>query len=172
MYLGVHGGYLKGDTADAGGSLSLKGALGGGHAGYLMESGRAVFGIEGDVSASAADYQATAAGITLAASIDFLASVRGRIGINAGPAILYATGGVAVASGTMKATGFGASASVDISTTGYVFGGGAEAKINERASVRVEALRYGFSELRVAGTNFDTKLNATVVRGGISWHFN
>jgi outer membrane immunogenic protein len=78
------------------------GGLVGINAGYNFQSGNLVYGLEGDwnwVGAKASSSFANSGGVTTATSFDvrWLATVRGRLGLAAGPALFYATGGIAFA---------------------------------------------------------------------------
>lgn len=101
-------------------------AVGGLHAGYNWQKhGNLVLGIEGDVD--------------FADDIDYLATLRGRLGYAAGSTLFYATGGVAFL-GVDDA--FGDSDSF----TGYVAGLGIEHKLRENVSLGVESLYYNFED--------------------------
>lgn len=108
---------------------------GGVHAGYNWQAGSFVYGLEGSVS--------------FADEIDYLASIRGRLGFAAGNWLFYGTGGVAfIGTDTtgkitdQYGTGFRYDTSDD--QTGYVVGGGVEVKLTHNLSVGVEGLYYGF----------------------------
>jgi outer membrane immunogenic protein len=158
--------------------LSDTSFLGGVHAGHNWQQGAFVYGVEGDVS--------------FANNIDYLASVRGRLGVAAGNWLFYGTGGVAFVGASTSGSisdGFKAVENYDMSQdqVGYVVGGGAEVKLNPNWSVGVEGLYYGFDGVsqHVAGTTswgqnhfYDYDLTAEsgadvgVVRGRVSYHFN
>jgi outer membrane immunogenic protein len=167
VYGGVHAGFGWSGDAD--------GAVGGAQAGYNWQSQQYVYGIEADISASdiGASGSATAcdpmfgcATARASASIDWLATVRGRLGVLVQPnLLLYATAGLGIvhAEGHASVTVPGAGslrASVSDSDTGFVYGVGVESKISDTMSVRVEYLGFGdidavgdFGILR-AGLNF------------------
>lgn len=97
--------------------------IGGAHLGYNWQrSSNLVLGLEGDVD--------------FADGLDYLATIRGRIGYGAGPALIYATGGVAF---------IGLDDDIDdIDETGWVLGGGLDYKIRDNWSVGAEGLYYNF----------------------------
>ena len=139
--------------ANAGASFSDNGgdddttALGGLHAGYNWQrSDHLVLGIEGDVD--------------FADDIDYLASIRGRIGYAAGPTLFYATAGVAF-------LGFDDNFGDSDSFTGYVVGGGIEHKLRENVSLGLEALYYNFEDDSEASDNADFY----TVRARLTYHF-
>jgi len=102
LYAGVHVGFGDGD-----------GVLGGGQVGYNWQSGRVVYGIEADFAASSIEEGvsgciSSSMGSRIcahaSASLDWLATVRGRIGYLIDPRILaYATAGVGIASWSAEA---------------------------------------------------------------------
>jgi len=138
----------------------------GGQAGYNWQLGDWVFGLEGDFDgASIGGTQQSVFTSILAPGntngfmatdkINWLASIRGRVGYVWGPGLLYFTGGGAWENVTTTAmisanTGlntFGDSASGSFSNTfsGFVIGGGYEWMIAPSWTVRGEYLFYDFS---------------------------
>ncbi len=111
--------------------------VGGVHVGYNFQQGHLVFGIEGDATF----------GID---NIDYLASVRGRLGYSFGDFLVYGTGGVAFIGMNDKfsvqqpedASPFRFNNSRD--EVGYVVGGGVEKKITPNWSIGAEGLYYNF----------------------------
>ena len=99
---------------------------------------------------------------------------RGSLG--RGATLIYATGGAAFGMGSIALSvssgGFSASASKDFTATGFVFGGGVEARFAQNWSGRVEGLRYSFSEISSGGSSATVDMNVNVVRAGLSWHPN
>lgn len=88
-----------------------------------QKDGPWVFGIEGDVS--------------FADDIDYLATIRGRLGYAVGSTLIYATGGAAFIG---FEDGFGDSQS----ETGWVAGVGIEHKLRPNVSIGLEGLYYNF----------------------------
>ncbi len=123
-----------------------------------------VLGIEGDVQFTRLSGSTTTVGTSqpigppyvadsvahVAQSIDALGTVRGRLGYAFGPALLYATGGLALAEVRLDANreddfAFGALRNVSAKTglhTGYVVGGGLEYALSNHVSAKVEGLRF------------------------------
>ena len=147
LYGGVHLGWGWSGDAD--------GVVGGGQVGYNWQSRQFVYGLEADASAADIGISETfvvpGAVLSASASIDWLATFRGRAGILVQPNLLvYGTAGLAVvhaqAHGSVTTFGFGQiSASASDTETGLVYGIGVESMWTERMSVRLEYL--GFSEL-------------------------
>ena len=169
VYAGVHAGFGWSGDAD--------GAVGGAQAGYNWQSQQYVYGIEADISlsdigvsgsATACDPMFGCATARASASIDWLATVRGRFGVLVQPSLLvYATAGLAIvhAEGHASVTVPGAGslrASVSDSDTGFVYGVGVESKLSDTMSVRVEYL--GFGDIDAVG-------DFGIVRAGLNFKF-
>jgi len=147
LYGGVHLGWGWSGDAD--------GVVGGGQVGYNWQSRQFVYGLEADISAAdigiSEAFVVPGAVLSASASIDWLATFRGRLGVLVQPNLLvYGTAGLAVvhaqAHGSVTTFGFGQiSASASDTETGLVYGIGVESMWTERMSVRLEYL--GFSEL-------------------------
>ncbi len=148
------------------------GGIVGGQFGYNWQVAPTfVVGVEGDMSASWLRGSQTmitsssgfggppVAGIGsafMSQKIDWLASLRGRLGYVAGPGLLYLTGGVAFAeikdsaNATTSVVGPGCCAfpaSFTTTRTGFAVGGGYEAMLQSHWLLRAEYLYYGFDGL-------------------------
>jgi outer membrane immunogenic protein len=217
--------YLSGDVfaASANGSLSRGnggGFIGGGQIGYNWQAYNSfVVGVEADIqgiagsggsarfvgAATASDRLSTVAPLTVVdarGSLDFLGTVRGRLGYLVTPTLLvYGTGGLAYGGMTLNAgmmsvdtaanpygAGFGA---VNFSNTqvGWTAGGGLEWMFMPNWSAKVEYLYYDLGSVRqntvVTGTDVtgvgtgwayassvSARLNGNLVRAGLNYHFN
>ncbi len=116
--------------------------VGGVHVGHNWQSGARVFGLEGDVS--------------FADGLDYLASLRARLGYARGSLLVYLTGGIAFAGfdaqdvtitkqrrrGTKQYT----FQDEDDNRIGFVVGAGAEYKLRPNMSIGVEGLYYDFGD--------------------------
>jgi len=142
--------------------------IGGVHAGYNWQMGTWVAGVEGDFD--------------FAENINYLASVRGRLGWALGSWLLYGTGGVAFIDtdtnfAVVSANGGLFNFSKGTTDTGYVVGGGVDYKIAPQLSLGVEGLYYGFgseSSNLVAGDEpfvLKEEEDFAVVRGRLNYHF-
>ncbi len=142
--------------------------IGGVHAGYNWQMGTWVAGVEGDFD--------------FAENINYLASVRGRLGWAFGSWLLYGTGGVAFIDtdtnfAVVSANGGLFNFSGGTTDTGYVVGGGVDYKIAPQLSLGVEGLYYGFgseSSNLVAGDEpfvLKEEEDFAVVRGRLNYHF-
>ena len=112
--------------------------IGGLHIGYNWQSGARVFGLEADAS--------------FGDGVEYLASLRARLGYARDNLLLYITAGVAFASfddTTVVASGGGLTGSADLggdSDVGFVVGAGAEYKLSSNWSIGVEGLYYAFGD--------------------------
>jgi outer membrane immunogenic protein len=207
VYVGSHVGYGWGDASylsasdddfdndDFDGSAAfspdLDGVLAGVHAGYNWQVNNFVLGIEGDASWSGMDGSTSvtlqSGGYFLDADTDveWLASLRGRVGIAWDRLLFYGTGGVAFArTETNVVSDFSGSVISDSDSTshvGWALGAGVEAMVTSNISVRLEYLHYDFSgedffvRLDPSSDAYDlfgeSDLDIDAVRLGVSFHF-
>jgi outer membrane immunogenic protein len=175
FYVGANGGFAwsadpRVDCLGVGGPCATtfpaptaKGAEFGLQAGYNWQIGNFVVGVEGDINKLAAQGLTGFPGIDpgkgpdqLSSRYDWLGTARGRVGVTAGSALFYATGGFAYGRvGHNYLYGIGSPANTQAfglaeNQTGWTVGGGAEYAINQNWSVRAE---YLFVHL--AGSNLD-----------------
>lgn len=101
-YVGAQAGYGHGGMAIDDGSFeadwNVDGMLGGFYAGYNLQSGSVVYGVEGDYLWSHIEGEEPDAGIAnniVGGSLDWLASIRGRLGYAFDNLLLYGTVGYA-----------------------------------------------------------------------------
>lgn len=106
FYIGAQGGWAWGeadsdfDNDAPGVSLDGDSHVIGGHLGYNFQSGNWVFGIEGDIENTDLDSSDDSGAIIgfdshASFSIDWLASIRGRLGYAFDRSLIYVTGGAA-----------------------------------------------------------------------------
>jgi outer membrane immunogenic protein len=227
FYLGLNGGWGWSNITDAetpfgvtgiGGILpqslgtNLNGGVFGGQIGYNWQVQRWVFGVEGDFDAAGINGGSQVVfrdllggaggtatdGFMTRDNINWLASIRGRVGMTWGSSLAYVTGGAAwesVKTTAMISTDtdpaiFSQSAIGSSTTTraGYVVGGGYEWMIVPKWTVRGEYLFYGFGGGSTNAINipFCTDLggtgcgvnhttgsnNISIVRLGVNYLFN
>ena len=124
--------------------------LAGLHVGYNWQKPSGfVWGLEGDVS--------------FADDIDYLASIRGRLGYAAGATLFYATGGWAFL-GVEDYFGD------DETLNGWVAGLGIEHKLRQNVSLGLEGLYYNFDEENNYGYS-DDEADFWTVRARLTYHF-
>jgi outer membrane immunogenic protein len=218
-YVGVNAGYGGGDfkypfsgTTDAAGTnpvagrlrQSSSGPLGGGQAGYNVQGpGGLVFGVEADIDAAnirgrSSLYSTDSAGNFTSggveSKIDYLGTVRGRVGAPMfdGRFLPYVTGGFAYG-GVSNKVGFdcttcatGGGFATDTQTqTGWTAGAGAEYALSRHLSFKVEYLYtdLGSRDLTAPGGVFNApgvgldnasvreKTDANIMRAGFNFRF-
>jgi len=185
FYVGAHLGYGWGtdDTETTFPSAfdhSIDGVIGGLHAGYNFQSDSLVFGLEGDIDLSDIDGEGGCDfnPFRCETDMDWLASLRARLGFASDQFLLYATGGVAFTDLEFaNDDGLGSSDEQSESAVGFVVGGGAEYAVSDELSLRAEALYYDFGKTdyeydNAQGAEFESDLDFVVVRGGLSWYFH
>jgi len=175
-----------GSSAHPFGHPGLRGLDLGIHAGYNWQSGPWVFGLEGDIShiggAHRRYFNPALNSADVQTSIDWLASIRGRLGVAFDPVLIYATGGVAWphANATFTSSDGGKTAApLRFTSAGGVVGGGVEWKFNPNLSLRLEGLHYIFNHngqsafacCIIPPTIQGTLHNVTVARAGLTWYF-
>jgi outer membrane immunogenic protein len=143
--------------------------IGGIHGGYNWQMDGWVVGLEGDFN--------------FAKDINYLASVRGRVGWALGSWLPYATAGVAFIDAD---NGFSVASADDgpfnfntgTTDTGFVVGGGLDYKIAPQLSLGLEGLYYGFgskSTSLIAGDEpfvLKEDENFATVRARLTYHFD
>jgi outer membrane immunogenic protein len=148
FYVGGHIGAAWSDNEDVD-ILDDSAMLAGAHIGYNWQRpNNIVLGIEGDVS--------------FIDDIDYLATVRGRLGYAFGPTLAYVTGGAAFIGLDEELS------SGDDTETGWVAGLGLERKLRENISIGAEALYYGFENEDSGGDDN----NFWAARARLTYHFN
>jgi outer membrane immunogenic protein len=174
--------------------------LGGIETGYNWQPNNFVFGLEGDIQWFRFSGSTTAGPLpingtpgtfftlTSNASVDWLATARGRIGFATGNWLFYATGGAAFTTlhgnflFTETLTGSSESASISSSRVRPTVGGGVEAYLWQHWSVKAEYLYVDFGSATASGVDagffipvqpfthtMDLKLN--IARLGLNYHF-
>ena len=176
FYVGINAGYGFGRSAwtdtvtkDSTGSFSVDGGMVGGTAGYNMQFGSFVFGLEGDVGWTNFKGSVTAnCPSTCETSGTWLGTARGRIGYAFDRFLPYFTGGGAFGDvkGSLLGTG-------DFKETkaGWTVGGGMEYAFAGNWSAKVEYLYLGLSQGAVLPASVSSNFPSNVVRVGVNYHF-
>lgn len=157
LYVGVNGGYAwqdvdgRFDGAGVNASLSgadLNGAVVGGQIGYNWQNAGFLLGVEFDAMTRAGSDEnlavASTPGSVVSVDMNYLASVRARLGWAINNWLLYGSVGWGFArfefDETIPTTGFGGREKLD--DNGLAFGGGVEWMMMYGVSLRAEYLRY------------------------------
>jgi outer membrane immunogenic protein len=174
FYWGANGGYGSGNQklefASAGTELTgrEKGGLWGGQAGFNIQSGNFVYGLEIMYDGADIDYRKPCpnAALNCTSKVGSLGSATGRLGYAFGPSLLYAKGGW----GLSRIT-FGASNGESTSEwrNGGTVGGGWEYAVTNNVTFRLEYNYYQFqtanSTTGVELLNFPSAHLETVTAG-------
>jgi len=176
VYVGGNAGYGFATATvsdDFGDSISedLNGFIGGGQAGANYQIGAFVFGIEGDFDWSNQSHTTSAFGASETDKIDWVGTVRGRLGGAYDRWFFYITagGGEGQLSANLS-TPFG-SVSASKSRTVWTAGAGVEYGITENLSARVEYLYLDTGDINLAtinGFNITGRVQDNLIRGGLN----
>lgn len=164
FYLGGNLGYAWG-TVDSN-PTRPSGFVGGVQAGYNWsnpQTGRWVFGAEGDI-------QLTGADDTFAPwkfSNPWFGTVRGRAGYTVSNVLFYGTAGLAF--GGLRGETFGLSETH--TSAGWTAGVGAEVGLAPRWSAKIEYLYVDLSDSPFAITGVSNGFRSNIVRAGVNYHF-
>jgi outer membrane immunogenic protein len=118
------------------------GALGGIFAGYRYDFGSYVIGAELDHNLADIDLPA------VVGTIDSVTRLGVEAGFDAGPALIYATGGAAWAN-------VGDTGGADLSDDGYFYGVGFDYAVTDRMTVGAELLQHEFDNFDGTGLDVD-----------------
>jgi outer membrane immunogenic protein len=162
------GRYLGGNLGYAWGSVDNNpskpnGVFGGVQAGYNWQNGPFVFGLEGDIQASAAND-------TFAPwkfSNPWFGTARGRVGYAMNNILFYGTAGLAF--GELRGETFGLSESH--TTAGWTAGVGAEFGFAQNWTAKIEYLYVDLSDSRFTITGLRNGYQFGTVRLGVNYRF-
>ena len=164
-------------------NLAPHGFIGGAQAGYNWQSGNIVFGLETDFQGSTMEDNRTCIGCTPGLSLDFnsklqwLGTVRGRLGYAVGPSLFYATGGFAYGDVKTAINNVGFSDT----RTGWTVGGGIETPFtllglfgpNWTATTEYLYVDLGDHSFDLGGSvALTTGAQEHIFRTGLNYHFN
>jgi outer membrane immunogenic protein len=196
VYVGAHAGYGWGDVdasyddpfdlfppGQGEADYTADGGLLGVQAGYNWQVSSLVLGVEADVSYLNLDETVDAGfdegtyGVnTYSTEIDWLATVRGRVGYAMNRTLLFATAGAAFADvrHIYAQESFSYRAEVDETAAGYVLGAGIEHAFTDNVSVQLQYQFVDFGDETIdygdtTSTNFDIQLH--LLKLGINYHF-
>ena len=163
LYFGVHGGY--GWASNEGPSLG--GSLGGVQAGYNLQLGSALIGVEADYTWANLNGRGAITGGIVDASVDTTWSARGRLGwVVANNLLIFGTAGYGGMDVSARALVSGLVLTGTQKQNGFVFGGGAEVLLTRSLMVRAEVLRYEMNSGGIGALD-----SSSVVRAALSYKF-
>lgn len=134
--------------------LDLDGLAFGGHAGYNMQYGMWIVGVEGDINwLDAKDSVEDAGGAAprdfIEGDIERLATLRGRAGFATGRALLFVTAGVAFVDAKFTSVNEPDNPEIGVinfDDVGFVMGGGLEYAVTNSVRARIQGLHYNFGD--------------------------
>lgn len=171
LYAGLSVGYsasvLEAEDID----LAGQGAFVGAFAGFGGVTNGVYMGVEGDFQISDVTAGFSDADVSVRGSSDYLASIRARVGLPLGPALLYATAGPAVTKSKITATDGVDTISDGKLSVGLAVGAGIEAELTPTVLVRVEGLHYRFPSetYDMDGSSVRVDQSETVIRAGVAF---
>jgi outer membrane immunogenic protein len=186
---------------------NAQGYVAGGQIGWNYQAGSFVFGIEADIDATGIKNSGTVVAtigvprtLTGSERLDWLSTIRGRLGFTpAERVLLYVTGGAAAggantsvslttndlpgAPGSGCVIGTCETASFSKTLWGWSAGGGLEYAVGGNWLVRAEYLHYDLGTINITAqdpvfapgtnvTNASTHFRGEIVRGGVSYKFD
>ncbi len=173
-YAGLQAGYAWADAFQFNDSVTFfsreaDGFIGGGTLGYNFQRGQVVWGIETDFSGSNLEARGGCGALSSCEStLNWLWTLRGRVGLDMNGWMPYVTGGLAVAE--VEADN-GISSGSD-TVAGWTIGGGLEVKLDRNWSVKGEYLYVDVGDsFSTGGGDRATLEDLHIVRGGINYKF-
>jgi outer membrane immunogenic protein len=191
-YVGVQAGYMWSNVDGVGTNIAglfpvpydydVDGFVGGGHVGCNYQRGSIVLGVEGDLEGSAADGSTIEVAGTNTyeheTEVNWMASIRGRLGYASGPGLFYLTAGWAWAE-VDHSVGFAGAAApfhtYSETRDGWTIGGGYEIFMARGVTARIE-YRYtdlgSVSSINVGSNSIDRNdMDFHAVRLGLTAKF-
>ncbi|WP_291394169.1 outer membrane beta-barrel protein [Devosia sp.] len=174
-YVGVFAGYGWGvadhTSQNPGNDLDLSGWLVGATVGanFTVGSGLVV-GVVGDAAWSNITGEDSFMISDISHTIDWMATLRGKVGFDGGAFMPYLTAGLAVAGATRDAKSFDSDTQTHV---GWTAGAGVEFAATEQMSINLEYLYadLGEREYDTGGIPPTIHLTTNQVRLGLNWHF-
>lgn len=183
-------------------SVKANGFTGGGQFGYNRQYGRIVVGAEADfgwqkfseevsVTRTYPEFAPDSFTLTQEVESNWIATFRPKLGVAAGNAMFYATGGLALTDVRYNSTFTDTfddafeSGEIDKRRAGYTMGGGVEVRATDNWSVKGEYLFSDFGRISAQGSEFTTndaswpatvfthavKMKSHNVRFGVNYRF-
>lgn len=177
FYIGINAGYGFGESdwsVPIGVSYDVDGFVVGGTLGYNIQTGAWVWGIEGDIAWSdiSGTSRAAACGTSCTTDVNWLGTVRGRIGYAFDRWMPYLTAGGAFGDVDVRLRPGGSSSSVEF---GWTAGAGMEWAILANWTAKAEYLYVDLGETTCSGCGAVPAPNVSfqthLVRGGINYRF-
>ncbi|MFT4183150.1 MAG: porin family protein [Rhizobium sp.] len=162
FYIGGAGTYNMGHFNGTGNTYGFGGQA---FTGYNWQQGQIVYGVEGDLGYS--DSDTTRNGLTAKSGVN--GSVRGRIGYDFNPFMLYGTAGLAIGQNKLSDD----TSSDSKTAVGYTVGAGAETFLTNNVTARIEYryTDYGKEHYNLDSGSFSRGYDEQSVKVGIGVKF-
>ena len=173
FYVGVNGGYGWGtsryDFGAAGiNRFNVNGGLVGGTIGYNYQFGQTVLGIEGDIDWADINGSAACVAGLCQTKVDWLSTVRGRLGYAIDRFMPFVTAGAAFGDVKANIPGLGSQSNTQ---AGWTVGGGAEYAFAPNWTVKAEYLYVDLGKFNCNTCGANVKFNENIVRAGLNYKF-
>lgn len=169
-YAGLFAAWGWGDSVVTNIDPHVDGFIGGGLVGWELRRDGFVVGAEADIGFASVDGVNAPAGT--AVDVNWIGSLRGRLGYDGGIWTVYGTAGVAFAGmdATVNAL---VPPSGSATLTGLALGGGVEAMLWDNWAARLEYIHYSFDDADFAiGGGSQADLRLSTVRGAVVYKFS
>lgn len=174
MYVGAFGGYQWANADFDFDENSPQGWLLGVNAGanFTLSEG-IVAGVVGDIAWTNAADSSSGPVWTVESSMDWVGSLRGRVGFDGGAFLPYLTAGVAFAHNTIDLASIGPNGTDDQVHVGWTVGAGLEVEVAENVSLDLlyRYSDYGTKTYSFTGGDVDASITAHQVTAGVNIGF-
>jgi len=177
IYLGVDGGFGRGNAKANGDKISPQGAFGGLFAGYNFQVDNWVIGVEGDAQFSGIHkterFEFASVDGEYAYKTKWTGTARVRAGYAIDRFLPYVTGGLAVGEHEVSARFGDKSGKISKTQAGYALGAGLDYAITDNLIGKVEYqfMDFGKKSYGVGESAADVSTQAHTVRVGLSYKF-
>jgi outer membrane immunogenic protein len=163
-YAGGTASWQRGDFQRQG-DAKANGMGGGLYGGYNMQNGQLVYGGEADLNYSGVDSKHN--GLTAKQGLN--GSIRGRVGVDLNPVLVYGTAGVALGNAKLSTP----AGSDDKTLVGWTAGVGAETFVTDNITARAEYryTDYGSKDFRAGGSTISSGYDEHSVKLGMGVKF-
>ncbi len=174
-YVGLNVGYGWGEAVEDDQpddfTWEMDGLIAGAQAGFNHQTDGIVLGLEGDIAWTGIEGPYFEDGVLededYIASVSWMGTLRGRVGVDLDGFLLYSTAGLAVAG--LHIDYFGDDSSE--THVGYAVGAGVEKMITENISLKAEYLYAGFGAVEHYDTDYPISFDVHTLKAGLNFHF-
>ena len=156
-------------------NYSMSGGLGGVQGGFNWQRGALLYGAQADFGIGEVDGSSRCPNVTFQCKTQLysMLTLRGRVGPVIGPALLYATGGVATGGVRASVDGAGGHDAQSKTHIGWTAGAGVGIRTSARSQLQAEFLHVDFASEEHVLLNQANKIkvSANFVRVGVHYRF-